>query len=113
MNLAPIAELSSGNRTMVVILNYNGEIVSSLQSDLGIVKFISHTEEVDDRLFFGSPYNDYLGMITLDKVNAHIEKTYAGEKFELNEKEDEKKEETKIEEVKPKEDKKKKNKQEL
>ncbi|XP_071515562.1 adipocyte plasma membrane-associated protein Hemomucin-like isoform X2 [Panulirus ornatus] len=51
------------NLTMVVELDADGNIVNSLQCYSGKMMFISETSRVGDFLFFGSPYNKYLGRL--------------------------------------------------
>lgn len=53
------------NLTMVVEIDADGNIVNSLQGDSGKMKFISEASRVGDNLFFGSPYNKYLGRMYL------------------------------------------------
>ncbi|XP_068218150.1 adipocyte plasma membrane-associated protein-like [Palaemon carinicauda] len=65
-HLQPIAEIIASQSTVIVELDAEGKIVSSLQGDNGNVRFISETHQVGDYLFFGSPYNNYLGYLRVD-----------------------------------------------
>lgn len=65
-HLQPIANMIASMQSVVVELDAEGNIESSLQCNNGNVRFISETEQVGDYLFFGSPYNDYLGYLRVE-----------------------------------------------
>ena len=63
LNLAPIAEILGHDHCIIVEVDETGKIIDSLQGTSGTLKFISETHRVGDYLFFGSPYNKYLGRL--------------------------------------------------
>ncbi|KAF2347835.1 Strictosidine synthase conserved region [Trinorchestia longiramus] len=68
MNLATSANLMSKEGSMVVALNAEGLVQYSLQSPEGVVGQISETTQTNDKLIFGSPFNKFVAMISLDKL---------------------------------------------
>ncbi|KAK7082339.1 hypothetical protein SK128_004053 [Halocaridina rubra] len=62
-HLQPIVDLIASNACVIVELDANGKIVGSLQGDNGKVRLVSETDHVGNYLFFGSPYNNYLGYL--------------------------------------------------
>ena len=65
--------LAESNLTIVVEVDENGKIVDSLQCDSGRIIHISETKKVGDNLFFGSPYNKYLGRLNLSPPTMEVE----------------------------------------
>ncbi|KAK8750353.1 hypothetical protein OTU49_014787 [Cherax quadricarinatus] len=65
LNLHPISQAQThfSNLTIVVELDAQGNIINSLQGNSGKVLQISETDRVGNYLFFGSPYNKYLGSL--------------------------------------------------
>ncbi|XP_045617948.1 adipocyte plasma membrane-associated protein Hemomucin [Procambarus clarkii] len=61
LNLQPVANVVRTNLTIVVELDKDGNIINSLQGNSGKIQLISETKKVGNNLFFGSPYNKYLG----------------------------------------------------
>lgn len=57
--------LKESNLTFVVEVDAAGKIVDSMQDDSGRIHHISETQKVGNNLFFGSPYNKYLGRLDL------------------------------------------------
>ncbi|ROT67715.1 Adipocyte plasma membrane-associated protein [Penaeus vannamei] len=62
-NLEPIAQHMASNKTIVVELDAEGNIDGSMQGNSGRLRFISQTNKIGDNIFFGSPYNKYLGRL--------------------------------------------------
>lgn len=75
LHLEPITSmnLQESNRTIVVETDADGKIVDSLQADNGRIIHISETQKVGDNLFFGSPYNKYLGRLDLSPPTMEVE----------------------------------------
>lgn len=75
LHLEPITSMNlrDSNLTIVVEVDANGKIVDSLQGDSGRIIHISETQKVGDNLFFGSPYNKYLGRLMLNPPTMEVE----------------------------------------
>lgn len=72
-NLEPIAQHLSSNKTIVVELDAEGNIDGSLQGNSGLIRFISQTNKIGDNIFFGSPYNKYLGWLYVGVPTMEVE----------------------------------------
>jgi len=53
------------SRLTIIKVNEEGVIVSSFHSTDGLVLSISDIEIVDDKLYFGSPFNNFLGVLNV------------------------------------------------
>ena len=60
--------LGEVKRSIVVEVSETGEVIGSLQGSA--IKLVSQTNQVGDSLFFGSPFNKYLGRIKLSDLKA-------------------------------------------
>lgn len=91
LHLEPISKVNliESNLTIVVEVDANGKVVDSLQCDSGRIVQISETRKVGDNLFFGSPYNDYLGRLVLSPLSMEVEGKGVRMKVEEKEKADE------------------------
>ncbi|XP_050738951.1 adipocyte plasma membrane-associated protein Hemomucin-like isoform X2 [Eriocheir sinensis] len=91
LHLEPVSEmnLKESNLTIVVEVDAAGKIVDSLQGDSGKIVQISETQKVGDNLFFGSPYNKYLGRIDLSPPSMEVEGKGVRMKVEKEENADE------------------------
>ena len=65
-DVSGLARKLSGGRGLVVEVDANGRILGSLQSHKGHLVSISEVHQLPDRLFFGTPYEPYLGMLPLN-----------------------------------------------
>jgi len=52
-------------RLSIIKVNEKGTIVSSFHSTDGVVSGICDIETVDDQLYFGSPFNNFLGVLNV------------------------------------------------
>lgn len=59
--------LPASRRVTVVKLNKNGAIVESLHATDGRISGISEIEFVDDYIYLGSPFNNYLARVKVSK----------------------------------------------
>ncbi|KAG0694579.1 Adipocyte plasma membrane-associated protein [Chionoecetes opilio] len=64
--------LRESNLSMVVEVDEDGRIVGSMQGDSGRIVHISETQKVGNNLFFGSPYNKYLGRLQLNPPTMEV-----------------------------------------
>jgi len=77
-NFEPVAHLASPYGLVIEVDGETGEIVSSLHSTNGAVRFISEAYVHDRWIYFGSPYNHYLARIPKRLRTASYQKTSAG-----------------------------------
>jgi len=77
-NLEPFAHLAPAYGLVVEIDPNSGDILSSLHSTNGAVRFIAEAFIMDRWIFFGSPYNNYLARIPKRLRYASHQKTSAG-----------------------------------
>lgn len=61
------------NLSIVVEVDADGKIVDSLQGDSGRIVLVSETQKIGENLFFGSPYNKYLGRLELNPPTMEVE----------------------------------------
>lgn len=92
-NLEPIAQHMASNKTIVVELDAEGNIDGSMQGNSGRLRFISQTNKIGDNIFFGSPYNKYLGRLYVGVPSLEVE----GKGVRMVEKDEEKEPEGKKE----------------
>jgi adipocyte plasma membrane-associated protein len=60
------------DRSTIIRADWNGKIIGSLHGFDGSVRGISHVAEFNDYLYFGSPYNNYIGRVKFvnkDKIH--------------------------------------------
>lgn len=77
-NFEPVAHLAPPYGLVIEVDGDTGEIVSSLHSTNGAVRFISEAYVHDRWIYFGSPYNHYLARIPKRLRTASYQKTSAG-----------------------------------
>jgi len=77
-NFEPVAHLAPPYGLVVEVDGETGDIVSSLHSTNGAVRFISEAYVHDRWIYFGSPYNHYLARIPKRLRTADYQKTSAG-----------------------------------
>jgi len=77
-NLEPISHLAPPYGLVVELDGKTGEIVSSLHSTNGAVRFISEALVHDRWIYFGSPYTHYLARVPKRLRHANPQKTSAG-----------------------------------
>ncbi|XP_037799477.1 adipocyte plasma membrane-associated protein-like [Penaeus monodon] len=98
-NLEPIAQHMASNKTIIVELDAEGNIDGSMQGNSGRLRFISQTNRIGDNIFFGSPYNKYLGRLYVGVPSLEVE----GKGVRMVEEEDGEKEREKVEEAEERE----------
>lgn len=65
-------------RSTIVRTDWNGKIIGSLHGFDGSIRQISHVAEFNDYLYFGSPYNNYIGRVKFvnkDKIHPKVQTT--------------------------------------
>lgn len=77
-NFEPIAHLAPPYGLVIEVDGDTGEIVNSLHSTNGAVRFISEAYIHDRWIYFGSPYTNYLARIPKRLRTASYQKTSAG-----------------------------------
>uniref|UniRef100_A0A0P4WRE4 Strictosidine synthase conserved region domain-containing protein n=1 Tax=Scylla olivacea TaxID=85551 RepID=A0A0P4WRE4_SCYOL len=75
LHLEPVTAMTirETNLSIVVEVDADGKIVDSLQGDSGRIVLVSETHKVGENLFFGSPYNNYLGRLMLNPPAMEVE----------------------------------------
>ncbi|KAF2355645.1 Strictosidine synthase conserved region [Trinorchestia longiramus] len=63
-------KLGSDEGSMIVAVDPEGHIQYTLQSSSGVVGHVSEVTQTNDELIFGSPFNKFLAIISLDQVKA-------------------------------------------
>ncbi|CAL4068092.1 unnamed protein product, partial [Meganyctiphanes norvegica] len=64
-NLEPLVYLSPEKESIIIEVDENGVIIDSLQGNNGNIRFVSEASHVGDNIFFGSPFERYLGRLYL------------------------------------------------
>ncbi|CAL4156078.1 unnamed protein product, partial [Meganyctiphanes norvegica] len=72
-NIAPVIEMKNDSVAIIIEVNEDGNIIGSLQGSKGIIKTISETVHVGENIFFGSPFNSYIGHLHVGPTNCDTE----------------------------------------
>lgn len=64
--------MSPQEGSIVVAVDEDGAVEYTLQSPAGVVGHVSEVTQTNDKLIFGSPFNNYLGAISLETVKSEI-----------------------------------------
>jgi len=63
--LTPFIKSIIKSRFSILKVSEEGIIISSFHSTDGLVMGISDVEIIDDKLYFGSPFNNFLGVLNV------------------------------------------------
>ncbi len=58
--------VSGSSRTTIIKLNWDGKIIKVLHGSDQTVHTISHVLQLEDQLYLGSPFNDFIGKIKIE-----------------------------------------------